>query len=154
MSFIETPRLMIRAWMASDGPNLASIYGNSPEQAGGVIREMNEEYERLGYGVWPVVLKSSSALIGACGLREVTQISQIELTAAFLRDEWGHGYAHEASSAVLGFGFQELNLGEIVGLVDRENARGIALINRLEMHYDRVIRARHRDLMRYSKRRT
>lgn len=115
------------------------------------IEAMTQAYEHLSFGVWPVLVKESGSIIGACGLRKSAEGEPIELTAVFGRAYWGCGYAGEAAAAVLDFGFREIGLREIVALVDREDMRGIALINRLEMRYDRVVRAYRRDLMRYVK---
>ena len=54
---------------------------------------------------------------------------------------------------VLDYAFGALNLPRVVAFVHPGNARSIALINRLGMRFDRVVRAFRADVMRYVKQR-
>jgi len=52
------------------------------------------------------------------------------------RAAWGHSYAFEAAIACLDWGFNTLELGEIVSFTARENRRSQALMRRLGMKTD------------------
>ncbi len=53
-------------------------------------------------------------MIGTVGLRDIDkQHSKAEMGCWIAVEEWGNGYAVEASSAVLRFGFEELQLNRI-----------------------------------------
>ncbi len=163
MSFIETPRLLIRKWqLPRDMDDAFAIYGD-PEvmhyiPGGSWPREKVQAYierkmahdEQQGYGIWPVVLKGENRVIGECG---VTQIPgwepDIEIAWIYNKAYHGQGYATEAARAVMEFAFSELHIARLYALIDPFNARSIAVANRLGMHYDRIIRAYKRDLMRY-----
>ncbi len=51
-------------------------------------------------------------------------------------DAWGHGYATEAATAALAFGFEEAGLREIVAFTTTLNARSQAVMERLGMRRD------------------
>lgn len=163
MSFIETQRLLLRAWMVpADVDDAFGIFGD-PEVMRFIPRgvvphdEMAAFLERLesvaerepGLGLWPVVEKESRAVVGACGIVHVPGTHDVEIAWHFARRAWGRGYATEAARAVLAYGFSDLGLPRIYALVDRMNHRSIAVTQRLRMRYDRIVRAYRRDLMRY-----
>lgn len=52
---------------------------------------------------------------------------------------------------MLEYAFDVLKLPRVVAFTHRDNARSIALIDRLGMRFDRVVRIFHADLMRYFK---
>jgi len=165
MSYIETERLIVRTWMPSDAPALAAFYGDPEtmkyilsgtktlEQTRAAIAQMIEAQERDGCTIWPVVLKENSELIGSCGLMTTDEPQVLELGFAFASQARGKGYAYEASRGVLAFGFEQLHARSIIALVSPFNARAIALVNKLGMRFDRVVRMkraqRGADVLRY-----
>jgi RimJ/RimL family protein N-acetyltransferase len=46
---------------------------------------------------------------------------------------WGHGYATEASIAVLRYAFQTIGLPRVLGAADPPNTRSLKLLQRLHM---------------------
>jgi [ribosomal protein S5]-alanine N-acetyltransferase len=59
-------------------------------------------------------LRPTGTLIGSVGLRDIDpEHLQAELGFWIGRDWWGNGYAREAASAVIGFGFNSLGLNRI-----------------------------------------
>ena len=164
MSFIETERLLIRAWKPSDANAAERIFADpevmrfigvggpwTSDQSRSAIAAMSDRYEREGLGIWPVVLKEDGTLIGECGLQPLPGSSDIELAYLFDKPYWGRGLAYEAAEAVLDYGFGIHGLRGVVAVVRPENARSIALLNRLGMRFDRVVRAYKRDLLKYTK---
>ena len=163
MSFIETPRLLIRKWqLPRDMDDAFAIYGDPDVMhfipCGAWPRDKVQAYierkmahdERDGYGIWPVVLKSENRVIGECGITQIPGWEpDIEIAWIFNKTYHGQGYATEAARAVSDFAFSELRIARLYALIDRFNAPSIAVANRLGMHYDRIIRAYKRDLMRY-----
>jgi RimJ/RimL family protein N-acetyltransferase len=164
VSFIETERLLIRTWMPGDAAKVEKMFADPDVMryigTGGpwpadrtreLVGVMIERYERSGIGVWPVVLKEQSAIIGECGLQPLPASSDVELAYLFDKPYWGAGYAYEAASAVLEWGFTHAGLQRIVAVIAPENVRSIALINRLGMRFEKVVRAYKHDLLRYAK---
>lgn len=56
---------------------------------------------------------------------------EVELTYAFGRAYWGHGYATEAGRAAIAYGFGEMGIARIVNGTLAANHRSIALMQRL-----------------------
>jgi [ribosomal protein S5]-alanine N-acetyltransferase len=161
VSFIETERLLMRTWLPADVEPLAAIYGDPEvvamlpfgvrdvEQTRAIVARMTADYERDGLALWPVVLKSTGAMIGTCGLMGPRGERLAEIGFAFARAYWGQGYAYEAARATIEFGRAELGKNQIFALVRFENQRCVGLMHRLEMRFDRVVRAKRADLLRY-----
>jgi RimJ/RimL family protein N-acetyltransferase len=72
--------------------------------------------ERDGFSLWPVELRTTGEVIGLTGLQHLADGPEIEVGYRFLRDHWGNGYATEAATAALRFGFDELELDQIVAV--------------------------------------
>jgi [ribosomal protein S5]-alanine N-acetyltransferase len=165
MSYIETERLLLRTWMAADVPALAAMYGDSEtmqyilsgtktaEQTRIAIDEMVEANERDGCSMWPLVLKESSELIGSCGLMKTKVPGELELGFILAPHARGKGYAVESARAVLAFGFEHLNPRSIMAFVHPFNAPSIAVLNKVGMQFDRLMRVqrgqRGGDFLRY-----
>jgi RimJ/RimL family protein N-acetyltransferase len=166
VSFIETERLLIRKWdLARDLDDAVAIYGDGQtmrfipcgaltrDQTQRLIERMTKRDEENGFGIWPVVHKSTQRVIGESGVTYIPGHGRdIEIAWIFNRQYHGNGYATEAARAVMQFAFKQLNLPLVYALIERENARSIGVANRLGMEFDRIIRAYNRDLMRYVKR--
>lgn len=165
MSFIETPRLAIRKWdLPRDLDDALAIYGDPQtmhfipcgaldrDRTQRLVERMIERDESNGFGIWPVVHKGEHRVIGECGVTYIPGYgTDVEIAWIFNRAYHGQGYAEESARAVLGYAFGELHLSRVYALIDRANAPSIALANRLQMRYDRIVRAYNRDLMRYEK---
>ena len=167
MSYIETDRLILRTWMSGDAPALAAIYGDPDtmkyilsgtktlEQTRALIVQMAEAQERDGCSMWPVVLKENSELIGSCGLMKTERAGVYELGFAFAPQARAQGYAYEAAHGVLAFGSDHLHARSIIALVHPSNEPAVALINKLGMRFDRVVRIkraqRGADVLRYER---
>jgi len=104
-----------------------------------------------------VVLKDSNRLIGGCGLR----ISRPEhhcgdIGYIFNRQFWGHGYATEASRAIVRFGFEQCGLHRIFATCDAQNAGSAHVLEKLGMRreghflHDKWQREQWRDSFLYA----
>lgn len=161
MNVIETERLMLRTWNDDDVEPALRIYGDGKvmrfipvgvmnvEEIERMLRHFNEEYEREAFGLWAALEKETGAIVGECGLHRIPETGEVEIGWLFERAGWGKGLATEAARAVLEFGFTTAKLKRIICLIDRENARSVAVANRLGFCYDRIGRYYRRDLMKY-----
>ncbi len=93
-----------------------------------------KDYEQNGYGRWAVVNKNTELVIGWCGLK-LNEENLVDLGYRFFRSNWGHGYATEAASACLEYGFRELDIQEIIGRVAEENKASIRILEKLNMRF-------------------
>ena len=69
-------------------------------------------YERVGFGMFLVILKSSGEPIGTCGLIKRESLDDVDIGFAFLPKFRGHGFAIESAAAVLEYGWGALEVGE------------------------------------------
>src|SRR5437773_9519859 len=121
---IETQRLLLRPMEPSDVDALLQIFADPKVMASfreppfdryrmerWVQRNLDHQTQ-YGYGLFSVILKSESLLIGNCGLeqQEVEGALEAELGYDFRSDYWGQGFATEAASAVREYAFQTLEL--------------------------------------------
>lgn len=163
MTLLETERLLLRRWDAArDLDDALAIYGDpvtmrfipcgplSRERTLGLLNRLIDLDREHGFGIWPVVHKTDSRVIGECGITYIPGHGKdVEIAWIFNRAYHGNGYATEAARAVMQYAAGTAGLKSIYALIDRENAASIRVANRLDMEYDRIIRAYKRDLMRY-----
>jgi RimJ/RimL family protein N-acetyltransferase len=96
------------------------------EQALETINNIRRQYVELGIGRWAVIEKSSGNFIGWSGLKLVTEawnghINFHDVGYRLIPKYWGKGYATESCKAALEFGFNTMNLSEIIGTANQEN---------------------------------
>ena len=89
-----------------------------------------------GYGQWAVVETASGRLVGRCGLWNPEGWPELEVGWTLGRDFWGRGYATEAGRAAVAWARTELGLSRIASCIHPDNARSIAVAERLGMSFD------------------
>jgi RimJ/RimL family protein N-acetyltransferase len=161
MSFIETERLYLRTWMPGDvdealetygDPEVMKYTGGAPrtrETMAALIERMMAVCESGALGFWPVIEKSSGAIVGVCGINRIDGEANVEIGWMLRRSVWGKGYATEAALAVLAYA-RDKRIDPVYAFVELRNARSIAMFPRLGMVFDRVIRHDGADMMRYT----
>jgi ribosomal-protein-alanine N-acetyltransferase len=136
---LETDRLLLRLFTSDDVEDCYSMLSleevvknvNLQVQTLDEVRvfmsEMIEGYnlntpEQLVKFTVAVVWKETGRVIGWVGLSPIKfDPGSIEIYYGFHPDFWGAGIATEAATAMLRFGFAELNLLQIVGLTHPHN---------------------------------
>jgi ribosomal-protein-alanine N-acetyltransferase len=134
MPVLETQRLVLREFQFEDLDALATIlcdretmryYPMSFDRAEVTdwIQRNRTRYANDGYGLWPMILKSTRELIGDCGLvrQSVDAVDEIEIGYHMRRDLWNQGYASEAARACRDFGFSNLKVDRLISLIRPEN---------------------------------
>jgi RimJ/RimL family protein N-acetyltransferase len=97
-------------------------------------------YERVGFGLYLVELKSDSTPIGMCGLIKREGLDDVDLGFAYLPKYRAQGYAYEAASAVQAYGRQTLGLKHIVAITAVDNEPSIRLLEKLGFVFEKTIR--------------
>jgi RimJ/RimL family protein N-acetyltransferase len=92
-----------------------------------------------GYGMWAVEERASGRLIGRVGFLNPHGWPACELGWLLARDAWGHGFALEAAQAAIAHGRANLGIRELISLIRPDNARSIALAERLGATLDRKV---------------
>lgn len=149
---IETDRLCLRQWQASDFAIFAEINADpevmkyfpkllSSTVSDTIAKKCQQLIEDKGWGLWAVGLKNGvekrDAFIGFVGLNEthadMSFAPAVEIAWRLHKDYWGQGYATEAASAALGFAFTELVLDEVVSFTAVINKRSQLIMQRIGM---------------------
>ncbi|WP_019643641.1 GNAT family N-acetyltransferase [Novispirillum itersonii] len=118
---LETERLLMRAPQAEDyavyseffaDAEASHFYGGpfSAEQTWRLLATDIGHWVLRGYGRWAVIEKTSGKMIGGCGLWWPEGYPRRELTWWIVPSARRHGYALEASRAVVRFGYRTLGL--------------------------------------------
>lgn len=146
--FLETPRLLLRNKTPEDAPFFLEL-NSDPEvtkyTGDGAFRNLEEaeaivcyvmaQYENNGYGRWLVSLKETGEPLGWCGLKYHDDSGDTDLGYRFMKRHWGKGYATEAGSACLDYGFSQLGLKRIIGRADTANLASIQVLKKLGMTF-------------------
>ena len=142
----ETNRLILRELDSNDSENFFNL-NSDPE----VLKYTGDlpfssivdakkflinysDYKENGSGRWAVILKETESFIGWSGLK-LNEENLVDIGFRFFKKEWGKGYATESAKAVLDYGFNTLNLTEIIGRVFKANISSIKVLEKLNMTY-------------------
>ena len=149
MSFIDlvlhTPRLRLRPLAAADAPAFFALradpvvqrYGSGtpwtdPQRALDRIEEDRREMAAGDIAQLGIVRRADDAVIGTCTLfHRDRDCRRAELGYALLVPAWGQGYAAEAVTALLDWGFAHMDLNRVEADVDPRNAPSVRALERL-----------------------
>jgi RimJ/RimL family protein N-acetyltransferase len=138
---LRTARLCLRALRPDDAENLHGAFGDVELMtwwSSGPDATVDDTWERVAancdsadYPTWAITLAGGDdAALGwvvfiprRSGIREIGYIMR--------RDTWGKGYAREAVSAVIDYGFGALGLRRIIADTDPDNAGSNRLLETL-----------------------
>jgi RimJ/RimL family protein N-acetyltransferase len=145
---ITTPRLTLRAWRDDDVDPLFRVMDDrevmryfpntdppSRERVEQMISRQKDHWGEHGFGWWAIELRATGALIGWSGLQFLPETDETEVAYLVAKPHWGKGLATEAASAGLQYGFEQLELECIIGLVHLENAASQRVIQKLGMSF-------------------
>jgi len=149
---IETERLLLRPWREGEQAALAAVNGDPrvSDWLGGPIDRAASDalFDRLvahqakyGFCAWAAERKADGRILGLIGLGVVTAESlpvgpAVEMAWRLSPDAWGAGYATEGAQAALDWGFDNLDLSEIIAFTARTNLRSQAVMRRIGMQAD------------------
>ncbi len=152
---ITTERLLLREFVPDDWRAL-SAYQNDPRYLQVVDRNPNTEDQSRGWVQMfmanldqsprrkfqlAVILCTTGELIGNCGIRRNDGNDwDAEIGYEFSADHWGKGYAIEAASAMLAFGFSELGIHRASANCNAANHGSIHVLEKLGMRQEGTIR--------------
>jgi len=146
---IATDRLLLRRWTTADLAPFAALNADptvmeffpstmsSAESDAFWFDRISKHFDEHGYGLWAAERTDSQEFIGFVGL--MWQTFDAEFTPALevgwrlARGHWGQGFATEAATAALAFGFRDAGVDEIVSMTSVLNVRSIAVMKRLGM---------------------
>jgi RimJ/RimL family protein N-acetyltransferase len=138
---IETERLRLRPLGGSDLEDFLALH-SEPEvvrftarfdRSGAARRlaEIEREWEERGHGAMAVLDRVTGRFLGRAGLKYWPEFDETEAGWSLHTREWGHGYATEATRAVLEWGFDGLPLDYVTAMIQPANDRSVAVARRL-----------------------
>lgn len=145
---LPSPRLRFCRWSPRFIPAIQALYGDprvmmhapatlSEDEVLLMAEHNRAHFEQHGYGLWVVTLPDSCNLMGVAGLthseRSGSATPSVELSWHLACEFWGSGYATEIAHAVCAWGFQALQVDEIVAVTAHSNLRSQGVLQRLGM---------------------
>ena len=142
---LHTKRLILRELTPDDTPALAQILGDPEVMRHSVAGVLSEKatgefidwcrisYCKRGFGPWAVVEKSTSTLVGFCGLNaeRVDDKDEIEIGYRLATGFWGKGLGTEAARCALSYGFEKLQVPSLIAIVQPTNLASVKVIKKL-----------------------
>jgi ribosomal-protein-alanine N-acetyltransferase len=145
---VTTARLLLRPFDDSDAKPLHALvsvegmlqYFPGPgqptlEQVQRLIERQILHWQEHGLGWWGVELIDEGELLGWNGLQYLPETEEVEVGYLLAKPYWNKGLATEGARAALRFGFDELQLEQIVGIVHPENKASERVLEKLGMRF-------------------
>jgi len=143
---IQTERLVLRQWVASDREGFAAMGADDEvmryfpakptrEQSDASVDRFEAGIASRGWGLWAV--EHDGQFIGFTGLAVPTFdapfLPGVEIGWRFARRAWGNGFATEAARAALVVAFDRLGLDEVLSFTAVQNQPSRRVMARLGM---------------------
>ena len=132
--WMTTERLALRHFTPADLDWFAELHSDADvtRYLGGVkdraraealftTRVLQYYDEHPGLGIWMTVERATGASVGFHLLNHIRGESIIQVGFALAKSAWGRGFGTEMASAVLRYGFVDLELPRIAGMADVQN---------------------------------
>jgi ribosomal-protein-alanine N-acetyltransferase len=157
---IETERLILRKFTLDDAAFMLELL-NTPawlrfigdrnvrtiEEAGQYLLNGNiRSYREYGFGFYVVVIKETNESLGICGIVKREGLDDIDIGFGFLPQFIGKGYGYEAATAMLDYALNDLKIKRIVAIVNPENVVSIALIKKIGLQFEKMVRLSNKDI--------
>lgn len=150
---IHTKRLILRPWKEEDWEPFARMNADprvmeyfpstlSRQESDTLAKRLSDYVVENGWGLWAVSIPDVAEFIGFIGLSKPSFDAHftpaIEVGWRLAYEYWGKGYATEGALAALQYGFEALQLKEIVSFTAQMNDRSRNVMKKIGMHHDPV----------------
>lgn len=142
--WLTTARLGLRPFTPADRDWLVALYSDvnvtrylggllTPSQVDRMLASRILDYYAAhpGLGIWMTVERASGERAGFHLLNNIQGESIIQVGFALLEPFWGRGYGTEMASAVLRYGFADLELPTIVGMASLKNIASQRVLSKI-----------------------
>lgn len=141
---IETERLLIRDLRSADDAFILELV-NEPafhqnigdkgirdlEGARSYIQNAGPgNYERLGFGMYLVMLKNSGIAIGICGILKRDFLEHPDVGFAYTASNWNKGYGTEATKAIIHWATTSLGIRTLAAITAITNPASVRLLEK------------------------
>jgi RimJ/RimL family protein N-acetyltransferase len=145
---LETQRLILRGFRETDVDALTGIAADPivrPFLTDGSLPLREACWRQIalwvghwairGFGMWAVEERDSGTFVGRIGLWQPEGWPGTEAGWLLGREWWGRGYAMEAARASMDWGFNHLDVPELLSLILPDNQPSIAVAERIGERY-------------------
>jgi len=150
---LETDRLLLREYVEGDAeafyklnsdPEVLRFVPDKPllnvEQARQILVDHPiADYRKYRFGRGACILKSTGEQIGFAGLKYLEELGEVDVAYRLMRSYWRMGLATEAALASVRFGFADLDLKRIIGLVMPENTASVRVLEKTGLRYAETV---------------
>lgn len=146
---LETDRLLVREYVEEDAeaffrlntdpevirfvPDKTLLNVDQARQL--LIDHPMADYRKHGFGRGACILKSTGEQIGFAGLKYLDELGEVDVAYRLLPAYWGQGLATEAALASVRYGFADLGLKQIIGLIMPENIASVRVLEKTGLRY-------------------
>jgi [ribosomal protein S5]-alanine N-acetyltransferase len=152
---LETERLLLREIVKEDAQGIFDCFSNndvtryygldpltSIEQAEELVESFAKNYKEKRGIRWGIEIKGKKGIIGTIGFNAWSpKHKRAEIGYELHPKYWRKGYATEAVSEVISYGFKELDLTRIGAVVFIENKASNELLTKLGFQKEGVLRS-------------
>jgi [ribosomal protein S5]-alanine N-acetyltransferase len=150
---LETDRLLLREYVEEDAEVFFKLNSDPevlrfvPDKALLNVEQARQilvdhpiaDYRKHGFGRGACILKITGEQIGFAGLKYLEELGEVDVAYRLMPAYWGQGLATEAALASVRFGFADLGLKRIIGLVMPENVASVRVLEKAGLHYAETI---------------
>jgi ribosomal-protein-alanine N-acetyltransferase len=105
------------------------------ERVQSLVQLQFTHWQEHKFGWWAVILRERSELIGWSGLGFLPETEEVEVAYLLSRPFWGQGFGTEGARAALNFGFDTLDLPQIIGLTHPDNTASQNVLQKCGMRF-------------------
>ncbi|OCT11350.1 GNAT family acetyltransferase [Paenibacillus pectinilyticus] len=153
MIHIETARLLLRDWQASDLEPFCRLNADAKvmryfpktlttDETITFYEAIVSELKACGFGFYALEIKETQAFIGFIGFHKATFESDftpcIEIGWRLKQEAWGKGYATEGAKACLQHGFTKLGLRDVYSFTADVNEPSKKVMMNIGMRFVKV----------------
>ncbi|MEM7332742.1 MAG: bifunctional GNAT family N-acetyltransferase/class I SAM-dependent methyltransferase [Chloroflexota bacterium] len=150
---LETDRLILRELRLDDGPDVF-VFQSDPyvqrfndvplkklEDVYPYISELLVDHFSQKFLIWAVTLRGKDKVFGTVGLGAWNKHHRrAEVGYALAQSHWRQGYGSEAVTAVLKFGYEQLNLNRIYARTIADNFESVGLLEKIGFRLEGIQR--------------
>ncbi|MBS1819932.1 MAG: GNAT family N-acetyltransferase [Acidobacteria bacterium] len=154
---VESERLILREWTSSDFDAYAAMMADprvmeflsltgTPMKRFDAWRSLAGtvgHWGLRGFGLFAVVERQTGTFVGQVGPWQPEGWPGLEVGWTLRSEFWGRGYATEAARRSISYAFDELGVARVISLITPENARSIAVAQRLGERLDGEVSLPH-----------
>ena len=150
---LETDRLLLREYVEEDAEAFFKLNSDPevlrfvPDKALLNVEQARQilidhpiaDYRKHGFGRSACILKSTGENIGFAGLKFLEELGEVDVAYRLMPSHWGLGLATEAALASVLYGFANLGLKQIIGLVMLQNIASVRVLEKAGLRYTETV---------------